>query len=107
MEILQKKDIYCCKYCRKFCSESLDELFQHKFSHFWNPDEEISPEKEQALLKTIEDRYKTQTSAYYAAARLWVDAIIDPLETRHWISSGIEAANNCPIDPFNVGVLQV
>ena len=69
--------------------------------------EEISPEKEQQLLAEITERYEKQTSPYYAAARLWVDGIIDPLETRKVISMGIEAANQSPITrPFNVGVIQ-
>ena len=47
-------------------------------------------------------------SPYYAAARLWNDAIIDPIDTRTWISMGIEAANHAPIEkPFNLGVIQV
>lgn len=70
--------------------------------------EKISAEKEEEILKTITDRYKKQISPYYAAARLWTDAIIDPLETRHWISSGIHAANQSPIEKtFNLGVIQV
>ncbi|MCO4293771.1 acyl-CoA carboxylase subunit beta [Solitalea sp. MAHUQ-68] len=70
--------------------------------------EEITEEKEQKLLKEITDRYNNQTTPYYAAARLWVDEIIDPLDTRKWISMGIEAANHAPIErAFNVGVLQV
>ncbi|UKJ09113.1 acyl-CoA carboxylase subunit beta [Solitalea lacus] len=70
--------------------------------------EEITEEKEQELLKVITDKYNSQTTPYYAAARLWVDEIIDPLDTRKWISMGIEAANHAPIEkPFNVGVLQV
>ena len=69
--------------------------------------EEISPEKEAEMLKTITDRYKKQMSPYYAASRLWVDAIIDPLETRKVISMGIEMANHAPIkEAYNVGVLQ-
>ncbi|MDX5427054.1 MAG: acyl-CoA carboxylase subunit beta, partial [Bacteroidota bacterium] len=69
--------------------------------------EEITPEKEQELLSTITDRYKEQMSPYYAAARLWIDAIIDPLETRKWISMGIEMANHAPIErAYNPGVLQ-
>lgn len=69
--------------------------------------EEISKEKEAELLKTITDRYDAQTSPYYAASRLWVDAIIDPTETRKAISMGIEAANHAPIErPFNAGVIQ-
>jgi 3-methylcrotonyl-CoA carboxylase beta subunit len=67
---------------------------------------EIDPEKEKELLNTITQRYEKQTTAYYAAARLWVDAIIDPRETRNWISTGIAAANQAPVAPFNVGVLQ-
>lgn len=69
--------------------------------------ETITPEKEQALLKNITDRYNSQTTPYYAASRLWVDGIIDPLETRKVISMGIEAANQSPIKKqFNVGVIQ-
>ena len=68
---------------------------------------EFSEEEENALLKKITDRYNEQMSAYYAAARLWVDAIIDPLETRKWISMGIEMANHAPIEKqFNVGIIQ-
>lgn len=70
--------------------------------------EQISPEKEKALFDKIKTRYDNQVSPYYAAARLWTDAIIDPLDTRKWISMGIEAANHAPIEkPFNLGVLQV
>jgi len=69
--------------------------------------EEISPEKEAELLKTITDRYNEQMSPYFAASRLWVDSIIDPLETRKVISMGIEMANHAPIkEAYNVGVLQ-
>jgi len=66
----------------------------------------LSDEEKEKILKEIRDHYNKTTSAYYAAARLWVDAVIDPLETRHWISTGIEAANNAPVEKFNVGVLQ-
>lgn len=69
--------------------------------------EVITPEDEKKLLDTITDRYNSQTTPYYAAARLWVDGIIDPLDTRKVISMGIEAANSAPITkPYNVGVLQ-
>jgi acetyl-CoA carboxylase carboxyltransferase component len=69
--------------------------------------EEIDEKAEKALLKTITDRYDAQTSPYYAASRLWVDAIIDPLETRKVISMGIEAANNAPIkETYNPGIIQ-
>lgn len=67
---------------------------------------EISKEEEQALLKEITDRYNEQLSPYYAASRLWVDDVIDPLETRKVISMGIEAANHAPVERFNVGVIQ-
>jgi 3-methylcrotonyl-CoA carboxylase beta subunit len=70
-------------------------------------EEVITKEKEAELLKEISDRYDSQTTPYYAAARLWVDGIIDPLETRKVISMGIEAANHSPIEKaFNVGIIQ-
>ena len=66
----------------------------------------VSEEEQEKTLAKIKDKYESTTTAYYAASRLWVDAIIDPLETRKWISVGIEAANNAPVEKFNVGVLQ-
>ncbi len=69
--------------------------------------EAISAEEEQALLDDIVKKYEEQTSAYYAAARLWVDAIINPMDTRKFISLGIEAANQAPVKKMNVGVIQV
>jgi 3-methylcrotonyl-CoA carboxylase beta subunit len=66
----------------------------------------VDTEKEQALYDKIKGNYDRQTTPQYAASRLWVDAIIDPLETRKWISMGIEAANNAPVEKFNVGVIQ-
>jgi acetyl-CoA carboxylase carboxyltransferase component len=66
----------------------------------------ISKEEEDQLLKEITDRYNDQLSPYYAAARLWVDGVIDPMETRNVISMGIEAANHAPVEKFNVGVIQ-
>ncbi len=68
---------------------------------------EISEEEKQKILADIRDHYNKTTTSYYAAARLWVDAVIDPLDTRKWISNGISAANNAPVEKFNVGVLQV
>lgn len=69
--------------------------------------ETITPDDEQALLQKITDQYNAQLSPYYAAARLWVDAVIDPLDTRRYISTGIEAANHAPITKaFNVGNIQ-
>jgi acetyl-CoA carboxylase carboxyltransferase component len=66
----------------------------------------ISKEEEESLLKEITDKYNDQLSPYYAASRIWVDGVIDPLETRKAISMGIEAANNAPVETFNVGVIQ-
>ena len=69
--------------------------------------EVITPEQETELFNKTKDRYDSQTSPYYAAAHLWVDAIINPLDTRKWISMGIEMANNAPITKaYNVGVIQ-
>ena len=68
----------------------------------------VDEKVEQELFDKIKARYDAQVSPYYAAARLWTDAIIDPLETRTWISMGIEAANHSPIEKkFNLGVIQV
>ena len=70
--------------------------------------ETVDEKVEQELFDKIKARYDAQVSPYYAAARLWTDAIIDPLETRTWISMGIEAANHSPIEKkFNLGVIQV
>jgi acetyl-CoA carboxylase carboxyltransferase component len=63
--------------------------------------------EQEALYEKIKARYDEQTTPYYAASRLWIDAIIDPLETRKVISMGIEAANHAPLEkPYNVGVIQ-
>ncbi len=68
----------------------------------------LSEEEEKELFAKTKDRYDEQVCPYYAAARLWTDAIIDPKDTRKWISMGIEAANHAPIEKaFNMGVLQV
>ena len=70
--------------------------------------EAFDAENEKALYSKIKARYDNQISPYYAAARIWTDAIIDPMDTRKWISTGIEAANHAPIEKqFNMGVLQV
>ena len=70
--------------------------------------EKITQEKEAELFDAIKSRYDEQTSPYYAAARMWTDAVINPLETRTWISMGIEAANHAPIEKqFNMGIIQV
>ena len=66
----------------------------------------LTKEEEDVLLKEITDRYNEQLSPYYAASRLWVDGVIDPLETRKVVSMGIEAANHAVVEKFNVGVIQ-
>lgn len=69
---------------------------------------EISEREHSEILDTISKKYQKQTQATYAAARLWTDAIINPVDTRKWISMGIEAANHSPItEKFNLGVIQV
>lgn len=83
-------------------------LLQIETARLKKQGEKLTEAKEKALYESIKKRYDDQVSPYYAAARLWTDGIIDPLETRHWISTGIEAANHAPIErPFNMGVLQV
>jgi 3-methylcrotonyl-CoA carboxylase beta subunit len=70
--------------------------------------ETVDEKVEQELFDKIKAKYDEQVSPYYAASRLWTDAVIDPLDTRTWISMGIEAANHAPIEkPFNLGVIQV
>ncbi len=69
--------------------------------------EEVDEVKHAELLKTITERYTRQTSPYYGAARLWIDAIINPEDTRKWISMGIEAANHAPLTKeFRPGVIR-
>ena len=82
-------------------------LLQMEESSLKAKGEVITPEKEAELLKEITDRYNAQISPYYAASRLWVDAIIDPIDTRKVISMGIEMANLSPIQKqYNVGIIQ-
>ena len=70
--------------------------------------EKITSEKEEELFENIKSRYDQQISPYYAAARIWTDAVINPLDTRTLVSMGIEAANHAPIErKFNLGVVQV
>lgn len=83
-------------------------LLQIEVASLKKKGEKITPEKETEILHTIESRYDKQTSPYYAAAHLWTDAIINPLDTRKWVSIGIEAANHAPIEKqFNLGIIQV
>ncbi|MDO9137328.1 MAG: carboxyl transferase domain-containing protein [Lutibacter sp.] len=83
-------------------------LLQIETASLKNKGEEITKEKEQKILEHIQQKYDTQTSPYYAAAHLWTDGVINPLDTRKWIGMGIEAANHAPIEKqFNLGVIQV
>ena len=69
--------------------------------------ETITPEREAEMFNRIKSKYDEQTSPYYAASRLWLDAVIDPVDTRKWISLGLEAASNAPAErAYSVGVLQ-
>lgn len=82
-------------------------LLQIEMASLKKKGEEITEEKKEELYNKIKDRYDNQTSPYYAASRIWMDAIINPLETRKWISMGIEMANHAPLTKrYNVGVLQ-
>jgi 3-methylcrotonyl-CoA carboxylase beta subunit len=81
-------------------------LLQIRISALKTQGKTISKEEEEQLLKEITARYNDQLSPYYAAARLWVDGVIDPLQTRYVISTGITAANQAPVEKFNVGVIQ-
>jgi 3-methylcrotonyl-CoA carboxylase beta subunit len=82
-------------------------LWQIQSASMKKAGEEITKEEEEKQIKLITDRYDEQTTPYYAAARLWVDGVIDPIETRKAIAMGIEAANQSPITKkFNVGIIQ-
>ena len=83
-------------------------LAQIEAASLKNKGEVVDEAKEKELFDKIKAKYDAQVSPYYAASRLWTDAIIDPLDTRTWISMGIEAANHSPIEKkFNLGVIQV
>ena len=81
-------------------------LMQIQVASLKSKNQEPSETEQQKLFAEISEKYDAQTTPYYAAARLWVDAIIDPMETRKVISIGIEAANQAPVEKFNVGVIQ-
>jgi 3-methylcrotonyl-CoA carboxylase beta subunit len=87
-------------------SSAAKTLLQIRVSALKSQGKTISSEEESQLLKEITDRYNDQLSPYYAAARLWVDGLIDPLETRKVISMGIAAANHAPVEKFNAGIIQ-
>ena len=88
-------------------SQAAKTLMQIELASLKAKGEEISKEKENEMFEKIKSKYDNQTSPIYAASRLWIDAIIDPVKTRKVISMGIEAANHAPIEKqFNVGVIQ-
>ncbi|MFY0654049.1 MAG: acyl-CoA carboxylase subunit beta [Cyclobacteriaceae bacterium] len=88
-------------------SAAANTLLQIKVSALKSAGKEVSEEEKNELLSEIKNKYNEELSPYYAAARLWVDGVIDPLETRKIVSKGIEAANHAPItEKFNVGVIQ-
>ena len=87
-------------------SSAAKTLLQIRVSSLKGQGKTISEEEEKSLLKEITDSYNEKLSPFYAASRLWVDGVIDPLETRSVISMGIEAANHVPVEKFNVGVIQ-
>jgi acetyl-CoA carboxylase carboxyltransferase component len=83
-------------------------LLQIQVSTMKAKGKEVSAEEEKKLLDEIKGRYEKQTTPYYAASRLWVDAIIDPADTRKFIAEGLMAASNNPeIKEFKTGVIQV
>ena len=89
-------------------SQASDVLWQIEKASLIKVNQEINQQKEDDLKNNILKRYKEKTEILYAASQLWVDAIIDPVETRKWISTGIEIANEAPSnEKFNMGILQV
>lgn len=81
-------------------------LLQIRVNTLKGQGQKITKEEEEKLLKEITAQYNEHLSPYYAASHLWIDGVIDPLETRKVISLGIEAANHAPVEKFNVGVIQ-
>tara|TARA_Y100000992_G_scaffold63852_1_gene39263 strand:+ start:782 stop:2425 length:1644 start_codon:yes stop_codon:yes gene_type:complete len=82
-------------------------LLQIELASLKTKGEKISKEKEKKLFENIKSKYDSQIKPYYAASRLWLDAVIDPVDTRKWISLGIEAANNnSVIEDYKTGVIQ-
>jgi 3-methylcrotonyl-CoA carboxylase beta subunit len=82
-------------------------LLQIEKSRLKAAGEELDPKALKELQEKIEARYEAQMSPYYAASRLWVDAVIDPAKTRQWLSYGIGMADHNPDIPrYNPGVIQ-
>lgn len=83
-------------------------LLQIEVASLKSRGEKITPKREKELFDSIKTKYDQQTSPYYAASRLWIDSIIDPIDTRKVISMGINMANHKKIEQkFNVGIIQV
>ena len=83
-------------------------ILQMEKSKFKKINKKISLKTEKELYDKIKAKYEYQSNPTYAASRLWIDAIIDPIETRKWISMGITMANHSPVnEKFNMGILQV
>lgn len=87
-------------------SSAANTLLQIQVATLKGQGKEITDEDKEELLERIKEKYEQELSPYYAAARLWIDGIIDPRDTRKVISLGIEAANHAPVEKFNVGVIQ-
>jgi len=88
-------------------SQAASTLLQIQVASMKSKGKKLSKAEEDAMLKKINDSYESQISPYYAAARLWVDEIINPLDMRKVLSIGIEAADHAPITKtFNVGIIQ-
>ncbi len=87
-------------------SQAAKVLMQIESASLKKQGKKLTDEDSKALFEKIKSRYDEQTSPYYAAARLWFDAIIEPKDTRKWISMGIEAASNVPTGEYKVGVIQ-
>ncbi|MFT4737152.1 MAG: 3-methylcrotonyl-CoA carboxylase beta subunit [Cyclobacteriaceae bacterium] len=87
-------------------SQAAKVLMQIQVASMKSKGQEPTEEEQQKIFQDISSKYEDQTTPYYAAARMWVDDIIDPIQTRKVISTGIEAANNAPVHPFNVGNIQ-
>jgi acetyl-CoA carboxylase carboxyltransferase component len=88
-------------------SQAAKVLMQIEVRKAQNSGVELDMVEEQKIFESVKAKYTKQTSPYYAASRLWLDAIIDPLETRKWISKGIEVSNHSPITKkFNPGIIQ-
>jgi len=89
-------------------SQASNVLWQIEKASLKNTNKEVNQQKEDDLKKEIQSMYEQKTEILNAASQLWIDAVIDPVDTRNWISTGIEIANESPLtEKFNMGILQV